>query len=122
MMILLWDFESRSRRDNYFIQSNILVKLKANKSIGQKELRQITWANLHLKNKCWIESSPSLQRGHTATISGEENIAFNRSIVGNKFQAIFQINNLNLSLIFSFQILFKKLVEAPGIIGLTELF
>jgi hypothetical protein len=95
------------------------VKLKASKSIGQKELRQITQANLHLKNKCWIESSPSWQRGHIASKSGEENIAFNRSLVGNKFQAIFQINNLNLSLRFSFQILFQKLAEVPGIIVLT---
>jgi hypothetical protein len=58
-----------------------------------------------------------LQRGHTATLSREEKIAFNHSIVGNKFHAAFQINSLNLSLRFSFQ----KLAEVLGIIGVTGL-
>jgi hypothetical protein len=52
-------------------------------------------------------------------MSVDEKTELNLSLVGGIFHAIFQINSLNLSLRFSFQIFFQKVEEVTGKIGLT---
>jgi hypothetical protein len=55
-----------------------------------------------------------LQRGQRESRAIGKNIELIRSRVGRMFQAIFQINNLNRSLRFSFHELFQKVEEVPG--------
>jgi hypothetical protein len=96
------------------IQSIILGNTKVIESRGQKEFYHTALAKLHLKNKCWRESSPTLHWGHWTTLSKQGKIEVNHSLVGIVFQAIFQTKSLSLSLRFSFKISFQKEADIGG--------